>query len=654
MISVYNVNLAFGSQNIFDNLNVQINNNDRIGLIGKNGAGKTTFFRLISGQIKPDSGSITFDKSIRISYLPQEQILNSNENIIDFIRHAFDELNLLKEELDLIMKEIGILKDEEEITKRLNRMGYIQSYLEIHNYYAQDTIVYKVLKGLGFSEEDFKKKIHQFSGGWQTRLFLAKLLVNPGDLLLLDEPTNHLDINSIIWLENYLKEYEGALIIISHDRDFLNNIVNEIWYLNFGRVYKFQGGYDDFLVKWKEYENTLEKKIKNINKKEQELLNHINKFRAKARHAANVQSKIKLLEKLQEEKPELVKDSFDSKIKFKLPDFEKSGSKVLEVENVSKFYGDKLIFSGLSFEILAGDKIVLSGPNGHGKSTLTRLICGEEEPSEGVIKLGHNVKIAYFSQDSNKRLNLNNTVYEELYEGASVDRVPYIRAILGAFLFSGDSVNKKVSVLSGGEKTRLVFAKMFLKDANFLVLDEPTNYLDIPSKEALLNALINFPGTILLVTHDRYFIKKFAEKIFYLENKKMIYYPGNYDDFIFYINNRLSAGEKGSLTKVKSKDNNKNYKKELRRERAQIRQMISGERKKLTKKIKECEEKIEYLENRLKDIESQLYSAEIYSDPDKAAALNKEYKKLKPELEEYYNEWDKLQHSLERLLSILD
>ncbi|MBP7459998.1 MAG: ABC-F family ATP-binding cassette domain-containing protein [Candidatus Delongbacteria bacterium] len=648
MIFLQNIDLSFGVQTIFDNISLSIQKKQRIAIVGQNGAGKTTFFRLILEEIQPDHGELTKEKGLVISYLPQQVIQTSTVSAIEMALTAFTHYQEMEEEINRMQGQLGEISDKNQLDELLQRIGEKQTVLETHHYFQKEKEAAKVLEGLGIKEKDFQKPVQQFSGGWQMRILLAKILLNPGHVLLLDEPTNHLDLPTIQWLEDYLRDYEGAILLISHDRYFINHLADEIWFFNRGRIHRFPGNYENFLEQWEEHQIQAQKKVERIQRKATQFDHYISRFRSKARHASNVQSKIKQMQRLQDELPELITSTLEKTWSFKLPNFDKGGARTILVENLSKAYQGRTIFNHISFEMLAGEKVALIGANGEGKSTLTRLISGIEKPDSGLIQYGHRVKIAYYSQMSDQMLNPENSIYDELFQHASTTMIPHIRSILGGFLFSGDEVLKKIKLLSGGERTRVSFAKFLLSDANFLILDEPTNHLDIPSKEALFTALSEYEGSILLVTHDRYFLNLFAQKIFHIANQQLKIYLGNYDCFknSIEIETAPSAGTNPTATLLKEKSSSR----DIRRENALRRQSITDDRKKMQLHLKELEQQIADYEQEYTQIEHLLCQPDAYKNEPEFVRLNRRYKEIPAQLEQAYQEWSDTEQLLNQLL----
>ncbi|HEY8536937.1 MAG TPA: ABC-F family ATP-binding cassette domain-containing protein, partial [Vicinamibacterales bacterium] len=510
MIQLSGLSKSFGERVLLDNVTWQINDGERVGLCGPNGAGKTTLLRMLAGLEEPDSGSVVRPADLTIGYLPQDGIEHAGRTVFEEACQAFAPLLALKAEMHALEERMsaGDVPDEEQAAM-LDRYSELSERFRLGDGYTIDLRVTSVLTGLGFSRADFDRPAEHFSGGWQMRLALAKLLLGRPGLLLLDEPTNHLDLEARNWLESYLREYPHAVIVVSHDRYFLDAVVTRIADLNLRTITDYHGNYSDYLVERDARIERLRAAKKEQDEEIARIKLFIDRFRYKATKAAQVQSRIKMLEKIVpiEVPPER------KRVHFSFPAAPKSGRTVLELKHVRKAYGPLVVFDDITLHVERGDRIALVGPNGAGKSTLMRMLSGEEAPDRGERRVGHQVVMEYFAQDEATRLNPDLTVYETLASGSPVHMVPAIRNILGGFLFSGDDVYKRVGVLSGGERTRLAVARMLLRPSNLLLLDEPTNHLDLDSKDVLLDALVDYGGTLIFVSHDRYFVERLATRI---------------------------------------------------------------------------------------------------------------------------------------------
>ncbi|MCC6165334.1 MAG: ABC-F family ATP-binding cassette domain-containing protein [Acidobacteria bacterium] len=528
MLQLVGLRKAFADRVLLDNVTWQLNARDRVGLCGPNGAGKTTLMKILARLDEPDAGEVVTPADLTIGYLPQDGLEYSGRTLADEARQAFGPLLALEEELRRLEDQLGDTSlDDAAHDAVLVRYSEAQEEFRRLDGYTMDLRVATVLRGLGFEEADMAKPTETFSGGWQMRIALGKLLLQRPALLLLDEPTNHLDLDARNWLEEYLSEYPGAVMLVSHDRYFLDASVTRIADLSFRTITDYQGNYSFYL---REHEARMER-LRTMKREQDEEVARIrmfvDRFRYKATKAAQVQSRIKALEKIVpiDVPPER------KKVHFTFPDCVRSGRTVLELAHASKRYDDKVVFKDLSLLIERGDRVALVGPNGAGKSTLMRMLSGAEAPDTGTRTEGHQVVTQYFAQDEANRLDPTRTVYETLADGSPMNMVPAIRNILGGFLFAGDDVYKKAGVLSGGERTRLAVARMLLRPANLLLLDEPTNHLDLDSKDVLLESIESFTGTLLLVSHDRYFVDRLATRIIAVGHGEAILYPGTYEEY---------------------------------------------------------------------------------------------------------------------------
>jgi ATP-binding cassette subfamily F protein 3 len=528
MIQLAQLSKAFGGRVLLDTVTWQLGLRDRVGLCGPNGAGKTTLLRMLAGLDEPDAGSIVKPQGLTVGYLPQDGLDHSGRSLVEEARSAFAELLGQKQELHDLEHRLGDPSvPEGEHERMLVRYAELQERFRRADGYAIDQRVATVLRGLGFSDADMDLPTETFSGGWQMRIALAKLLLGRPGLLLLDEPTNHLDLDARNWLEEYLTEYPAAVILVSHDRYFLDAVTTRIVEINLRTLTEYSGNYTDYL---RESQARLERLRQAKKEQDEEVARirlFIDRFRYQATKAAQVQSRVKLLEKVV---PIEVPPARE-RVRFRFPAAPKSGRAVLDLKQVRKAYGDKVVFNGTSLLVERGDRLALIGPNGVGKSTLMRMLSGVEAPDHGAREVGYQVVMQYFAQDEAARLDPTLTVYETLAEGSPLHMVPAIRTILGGFLFHGDDVYKKVAVLSGGERTRLAVARMLLRPSNALLLDEPTNHLDMDSKDVLLDALEDFGGTLILVSHDRYFIDRLATRIVDVGGGGLIVYPGTYEEY---------------------------------------------------------------------------------------------------------------------------
>jgi ATP-binding cassette subfamily F protein 3 len=542
MIQLSDLTKTFGDRVLFDHVTWQITDRERVGLCGPNGAGKTTLLKMMAGLDEPDSGAILTPAALTVGYLPQDGLDHAGRSLFDEASSAFDELLAMKVEMHALEDRLGDPSiPEAEHDAMLHRYSDLQDRFRLHDGYSIELKTATVLQGLGFKTADFGRPTETFSGGWQMRIALAKLLLGQPNLLLLDEPTNHLDLEARNWLEEYLNAYPHAVILVSHDRFFLDAVVTRIADLTLRTLTDYHTNYSGYLAEHHERIEAMRKAKREQDEEVARVKMFIDRFRYQATKAAQVQSRIKQLDKVValEVPPER------KKINFNFPPCAKSGRMVIELKHARKAYGDLTIFSDLNLHIERGDRIALVGPNGAGKSTLMRMLSGEEPPDAGERTLGHNVVMQYFAQDEATRMDPAPTVYETLSSGSPMNMVPMIRNILGGFLFSGDDVYKHVRVLSGGERTRLAVARMLLRPSNTLLLDEPTNHLDLDSKEVLLDALVDYGGTLLFVSHDRYFVERLATKIIEIGSGTAVIYPGTYNEFLYHKQHGGLQGQDG-------------------------------------------------------------------------------------------------------------
>lgn len=640
MIDLLNISVQFGGKYLFKDFNYKIHSNDRICLVGANGSGKSTLLKIISGEVVPESGEIHKQKRISIGYLPQDNVVHKGKTLIEEAHSALTDITVLKEKESLILEQMNSQdltdEDREELASQL---GDVHNRLEELDYYSSSSKVEKVLLGLGFSEEDFNKKTDTFSLGWQMRIALSKILISQNDILLMDEPTNHLDLDSLQWLIGFLKASKCALIIVSHDKYFVNSVTNRTLEIFLNKITNFKGNYDAYLSFKEERNQLLENQFEQQQKKIKETEKFIERFRYKATKAKQVQSRVKQLEKI--ELLELPSEKKEIRIRF--PEAPSSGKVNIELKEISKSFGEKIIFDKLNLIINRKDKIAFVGPNGAGKTTLSKIIAGLLLPNRGQRIIGHNTMIAYYAQDVADQLNPELDILETLM-GISVDMtLGGLRSLLGSFLFTGDDVFKKVGVLSGGEKSRVALAKILLTKSNLIILDEPTNHLDVSSKDILQKALIDFSGSIILISHDIDFLKPIVNKTVEVRDKHITIFEGGIEYYLF---------KKSLADNLESKNESQNSKlsfenKKLQKKRqAEIRQQIYSATKDLKERIKRIEKKIEYLEKSQNTLEEILLSSETYADINFANEKNLEFVKNNNELEECYKEWEKLSEEI--------
>jgi ATP-binding cassette subfamily F protein 3 len=671
MIQLSELTKSFADRTLLDHVTWQLGDRERVGLCGPNGAGKTTLLRMMAGLDEPDSGSILKPSALTVGYLPQDGLSHTGRTVFDEATLAFGDLLAMKAEMHDLEERLGDPSIPEAAHEgMLGRYADLQDRFRVRDGYSIELKTATVLQGLGFKTSDFERRTETFSGGWQMRIALAKLLLGQPSLLLLDEPTNHLDLEARNWLESYLNEYPHAVILVSHDRFFLDAVVTRIADLTLRTLTDYFGNYSHYLVAHEAHLEQLRKAKREQDEEVGRVKMFIDRFRYQATKASQVQSRIKALEKVVpiEVPPER------KKIHFDFPSCGKSGRTVLELQHVRKMYGDLVVFKDLNLHIERGDRIALVGVNGAGKSTLMRMLSGAEAPDAGERIEGHHVVMQYFAQDEATRMDPTPTVYETLQSGSPNAMVPAIRNILGGFLFSGDDVYKKVRVLSGGERTRLAVARMLLRPSNTLLLDEPTNHLDLDSKEVLLDALVDFGGTLIFVSHDRYFVERLATKIVEVGDGSAVVYPGTYAEFLWHREHPDEASSQGAASrsatpapatpptrhtgrKPAARANtpepaaapavqNRDEKKRLD---AETRRRSRAEEARRTK-IGELERRIGVVEREIREIEEAMAVAGFYSDRAAAQPVIDRHQSLMWEVGDLMRRWEELQsaHDLAR------
>ncbi len=657
MIQLSSLTKRFGERVLLDRVTWQVSDGDRVGLCGPNGAGKTTLLRMLAGLDDPDSGTISRPAGLTVGYLPQDGLEHAGRTLVDEVSQAFRPLLDAREELTRIEHDLADpeLPDGEH-EHLLVRYHDLSEFFRREEGHSIDLRVTQVLDGLGFSRSDAVKPVETFSGGWQMRVALAKLLLGRPSLLLLDEPTNHLDLDARNWLESYLIAYPHPVILVSHDRYFLDAVVTKIADLSLRTITDYVGTYSAYLVEYDARMNRLRKAKQEQDDEVARMKAFIDRFRYQATKAAQVQSRIKMLDKV-----DIIEVPPERKhVHFTFPTCPKSGRMVLELTDVRKAYGDLVVFDRLNVHIERGDRIALVAPNGAGKSTLMRMLSGAEAPDSGSYRLGHQVVMQYFAQDEATRLDPTKTVYQTLEADAPIGMVPMIRNLLGGFLFAGDDIYKKAGVLSGGERTRLAVARMLLRPANTLLLDEPTNHLDIDSKDVLLDALADFGGTLIFVSHDRYFVDRLATKIISVGNGRVEIYPGTYEEYLWSKAQRESAPaaaprtpasqaqtktQKGSAPQpvATAAPEHRTYENKKRADAESRRRRRADDERRT--RIAELEQRIAALETEIKAIESQMTAETFYDDRSTADAAIARHQKLMWEVGDLMNRWENLQNS---------
>ena len=640
MISLDNLTVSYGGWTLFDNISFLINPKDRIGLVGKNGAGKTTLLRIITGEQQPTTGAVTLNGDCTIGYLPQTMRVADTTTLVEETAKAFEEVLRLEAEIEALTREIAERTDYEspEYEQLLHRLNDAQDHYHILGGETRDADIEKTLLGLGFKRSDFGRATSECSGGWRMRIELAKLLLRRPSIFLLDEPTNHLDIESIQWLEDYLKNYNGAVLLISHDRAFLDNVTNRTVELSLGKITDYRVSYSKYVVLRAERRAQQMAAYENQQRMIEKTEEFIEKFRYKPTKSNQVQSRIKQLERL--DRLEIEEEDLAT-LNIKFPPAPRSGQIVAEINEAGMSFGDKHVFSGANFVIEKGDKIALVGRNGEGKTTLARMLIGQLTPTEGSIRLGANVNIGYYAQNQDDLMDGEFTVYDTLDRVAVGDIRTRLRDILGAFLFRGEDIDKKVKVLSGGERARLSMARMMLEPRNLLVLDEPTNHMDMRSKDILKNAIMKYDGTVVVVSHDREFLDGMVQKVYEFRDGGVKEYLGG----IYYF---LEKRKLESLQEVERRD--APAKTALKAAESGASGKLSYEQKKeQEKQARKAKKAVETIEAELAGIEKQIaeYDAKFAAAAEYNEADYKAYNELKNRYEHQMHEWEKASYELE-------
>jgi len=637
MLNIHKLSVGFGGEYLFEEISFRLNAGDRVGLIGKNGAGKSTLLKLLSKDMEPDTGVIASEKDLQLGFLRQDIDFVQGRTVLEEAQQAFEEIKSLELQLDEINHQLATRTDYESdaystLIEDLSDLTHRYELIGGYNYQGETE---KILQGLGFKRADFDKKTETFSGGWRMRIELAKLLLQTNDVLLLDEPTNHLDIESIIWLEQFLNQYSGAVVIVSHDKMFLDNVTNRSIEISLGRIYDYNKPYSQYLVLRSELKELQLNAQKNQEKQIQQTERLIEKFRAKASKATMAQSLIKKLDKI--DRIEVDEDD-NSVMKLRFPISVTPGKVVLEIDGVSKSYGDNQVLSEIDLLIERDSKTAFVGQNGQGKSTLAKIIVSELEASSGLVKLGHNVQIGYFAQNQAEYLDGSKTVLDTMIDAANESNRAKVRDILGSFLFRGEEVDKYVRVLSGGERNRLALAKLLLQPLNVLVMDEPTNHLDIKSKNVLKQALQSFEGTLLLVSHDRDFLQGLTNKVYEFKDQKINEYLGDID---FYLEQRKVQ----DFRDIEKKQQVKTEKKAQSDQKPALDYQQQKAQKSLQNKLSNLETKISDLEKLIATKDKSL--EDDYEKTAADPAFFDRYQKDKKDLQQAMKDWEKVSLDLE-------
>ncbi len=641
MISINRLSIHFTGTYLFDDVSFIINDKDRIGLVGKNGAGKSTLLKILSCEMEPEKGEIVKTSGQTVGYLPQEMIPDSKKSVFEEALTAFDEALLLQKKVLYLTEQISIRTDYEtdEYMDIVHQLSEADERFRLIGGHTMQADTEKILLGLGFLKLEFDKPMTSFSSGWQMRVELAKLLLKRPDTILLDEPTNHLDIESIQWLESFLINYQGAVVLVSHDRAFLDNVTTRTIEITLGRINDYKASYSEYVEQRAERRENQMAAFNNQQKQIDDIESFVERFRYKSTKSRQVQSRIKMLEKMDIIE---VEDIDNSSIRFKFPPAPHSGKVVVETEDLIKKYGDKLVLDKISFAINKGESIAFVGKNGEGKSTLSKIIVGELE-YKGKMQLGHQVIIGYYAQNQAAMLDGERTVFQTIDDIAIGDIRPKVRSILGGFLFGTEDIDKKVKVLSGGEKSRLALAKLLLTPVNLLVLDEPTNHLDMQSKDILKNALLQFEGTLIVVSHDRDFLQGLTDKVFEFRNKHIKPYIGDIYDFLesrkletlkqLEINNKNSDNIKNDVVT----ENKINWEKKRESDK---------EIRKIKNKIQKCEDDISKIETEIERLDKVLANPEDHKKEFEKGDIYKSYQDLKNKIDEQMILWEELHAEL--------
>jgi len=655
VITAQGVSKSLGKRDLFQGVSFHIHQGERIGLIGPNGAGKTTLFHILLGETEPDTGMVTKSKNLRLGYLPQQWMPVEGKTVL---AHAMDvdaQVRVVHAELERVQQSLETERDPDLIKNLALQQAHLLEQLEHLGGYDLEARAHKILAGLGFSERVLDNSVATLSGGWGMRLELARLLLSEPDLLLLDEPTNHLDLDSLLWLEQYLLNSSSAMMIVSHDRAFLNRVVGRIFELEQTQLQEYTGNYDSYLEEKARRQEIQLSSYKNQQERIRQIERFIERNRYRKDKARQVQSRVKMLDKI--ERVEV--SSEQGEIHFSFPEAGRSGKRTFELRGVEKSYGERVIYAGVDLVIERGDRIAFMGPNGAGKTTLLKILAGVEDVTGGEQILGHQVKLGYYAQHQWEQLHTEWTVLEEASSIAGNLPQAHLRGLLGSFLFRGDDVLKRIAVLSGGEKARLILCKLLLQRPNALLLDEPTNHLDIPSRNVLESALEGFPGTICFISHDRHFIDAIATKILVVHAGKIHVFPGSFNDYqtiwktrmeeAFLADSNDKGSVKGSADEKKSCEAPSRKGQEKKRLEAQLRNELYRCRKPVHDKLEQVEAALEGAHKHLDSLNERLADPDTYRDGSHVQELQKEYQQCQQKIEALTGEWEKLALALEEM-----
>jgi len=647
MLTLAGITKAYGERVLFADATLQVNRGERIGLVGPNGAGKSTLFSIILGELTPDAGNVTMERGVQLGYLPQESAPVGDETVVELATAVTPEYTRLRRilkawEADHPVEALHPEDIHDDVHDRFNELGG----------YRLEAKAKQILAGLGFRGSDFERPAREMSGGWVMRAHLARLLVMEPDLLLLDEPTNHLDLDALLWFQDYLRDYPGAILVISHDREFLNRLVGSIVEIRQSKLLRYTGNYDDYLVQREAHEQQLLAAFKHQEREIARLMEFVNRFRAKNTKAAQAQSKLRQIERMEKiEAP----SGAEAKVDFRFPQPQRSGQRVITLQGIHHAYGSNVVYRGMDFQAERGQRMVLVGPNGAGKSTLLKILAGVIVPQAGTRTLGHNVKAGYYSQYRVDMLNPERSVLEEALDTPQRVTEQFVRTLLGCFLFRGDDVFKRVSVLSGGEKSRLALVKLLLDPPNLLLMDEPTTHLDMSSIDALAYALDQFEGTLIFISHDVYFIRALATHVVHVNAGRLTLYPGGYD---YYLEKSGAGSARAGLTAGArlaqaparaAASSSVRDRREQKRLEAEQRQERSRRRRAQKEIVQRLEKEIEELEARQRELTAELENPETCTKPGRAQQINRELLEVQERLPVLTAEWEAQASELEKM-----
>ncbi|MFZ5517986.1 MAG: ATP-binding cassette domain-containing protein [Candidatus Zhuqueibacterota bacterium] len=645
MLQIQDLHYSIGERSLLCGIDWIINPGKRSALIGPNGAGKTTLLRILTNEIDHYAGTITKPKNYRIGYLPQEEIAIGQGTVLESVFTGQHDVIRIEQEMHRLHQLLD--SDQTDHASILKQLGDLETKFESLGGYRLEATAKSILSGLGFSEKDFSRSLSEFSGGWRMRSYLSRLLVQKPDLLLLDEPTNHLDLPSLEWLEQYLLSFPGSIVIVSHDRFFIDRLAQDIFELDRGKLTHFAGNYHFYEIEKDRRDELLLKRWEEQQAERERQEKFINRFRYKATKAVQVQSRIKRLEKLEEITLPPARRHFDFTLTVDVPSYKE----VLEIDAMSFRYTADWVLQDVQLTLYRGDKVSLVGVNGAGKTTLTRIIAGQLAPQLGKVTVGQRTKIGYYAQHQVETLDLNATIYDEVAATVANSLVPRIRDVLGIFQFSGNDVFKKIGVLSGGEKARVSLAKILISPVNFLIMDEPTNHLDIISKQALEQALAQYDGTLLLISHDRYFLDKLVHRVIEVKGHQLREYEGNYSDYL--ARRELEQAVIPEVAEKPAAESKSRKTKKQKRIEAEARQSVSKERQRLKNEIDLLERDIENLEKKKEELEFRMADPATYKNGEFAASLQKDYASVKETLSARYIRWEEAHVELDKILSAL-